>query len=97
MLKRRPTCGRPAYARETARYHRFVLSPQPSALTHSMLQPITLHCPYCGEAFETQADTSAGSQRYVEDCAVCCRPIEVRLQVDGEGGLLGVDAGTDRD
>ena len=62
-----------------------------------MLQPITLHCPYCGEAFETQADTSAGSQRYVEDCAVCCRPIEVRLHVDDDDGLVGVDAGTDRD
>ena len=62
-----------------------------------MLLPITLHCPYCGEPFETQTDTSAGSQHYVEDCAVCCRPIEVRLRVDDDGGLLGVETGTDRD
>jgi hypothetical protein len=62
-----------------------------------MIEPIVLHCPYCGEAFETQVDTSAGSQRYVEDCAVCCRPIEVRLQVDDDGELLGVDTSTDRD
>ena len=40
-----------------------------------MIEPIAIDCPYCGERFETQADTSAGSQSYVEDCAVCCRPI----------------------
>jgi cysteine-rich CPXCG protein len=62
-----------------------------------MIHPITLHCPYCGESFETQVDTSAGSQLYVEDCAVCCRPIEVSVRTDGAGDLLGVDASTDRD
>jgi transcription elongation factor Elf1 len=62
-----------------------------------MLIPITLHCPYCGESFETQTDTSAGSQRYVEDCAVCCRPIEVHLRVDPDGELLDVSTATDRD
>jgi hypothetical protein len=40
-------------------------------------------CPYCGEPIEMAVDLSAGSQQYVEDCAVCCRPIEVTLRVDG--------------
>ena len=62
-----------------------------------MLETITLHCPYCGESFATSADLSAGSQRYIEDCAVCCRPIEVALRVDDEGNLVGIDARTDRD
>jgi hypothetical protein len=62
-----------------------------------MIEPIVIHCPYCGEAFETQVDTSAGSQRYVEDCAVCCRPIEVAVQVGEDGELFGVDTTTDRD
>ncbi len=62
-----------------------------------MLESILIHCPYCGEAFESQADTSAGSQHYVEDCAVCCRPIEVRLTVGDDGELVGVDTSTDRD
>lgn len=62
-----------------------------------MIDAITLNCPYCGESFSTTADLSAGSQRYIEDCAVCCRPIEVTLRVDEEGGLLGVDTATDRD
>ncbi|MEO7431512.1 MAG: CPXCG motif-containing cysteine-rich protein, partial [Dokdonella sp.] len=46
-----------------------------------MITPIVLHCPYCGESFETQADLSEGSSRYIEDCAVCCRPIEVSVRV----------------
>ncbi len=65
--------------------------------SHPMLEPITLDCPYCGESFSTTVDLSAGSQRYVEDCAVCCRPIEVTLRVDDDGELLGVDTRTDHD
>jgi sarcosine oxidase delta subunit len=36
-------------------------------------------CPYCGEALELWFDSSGGAQTYVEDCAVCCRPMEVHL------------------
>jgi hypothetical protein len=41
-----------------------------------------VECPYCGESFETPVDTSSGSARYVEDCQICCQPIEFRLEVD---------------
>jgi hypothetical protein len=44
-------------------------------------------CPYCGESFETPVDTSSGSARYVEDCQICCRPIEFNLEVDHAGAL----------
>ena len=46
-----------------------------------------VHCPYCGEAFETSADCSAGSCFYVEDCQVCCQPIEMELRVNDDGTL----------
>jgi hypothetical protein len=39
-------------------------------------------CPYCGEALVLSVDTTGGRrQAYVEDCVVCCRPIEVRVLV----------------
>src|ERR1700729_638376 len=44
-------------------------------------------CPYCGESFETPVDTSSGSARYVEDCQICCQPIEFDLEVDHAGVL----------
>jgi transcription elongation factor Elf1 len=39
-------------------------------------------CPYCGESISSVLDLSAGGQAYVEDCEVCCRPIEIRYEVD---------------
>jgi len=62
-----------------------------------MVETVVIHCPYCGEGYETVVDLSAGSQRYVEDCAVCCRPIEVTLRVAEDGELLDVHTATDRD
>src|SRR5690348_6378220 len=44
-------------------------------------------CPYCGEGFQTLLDLSGGSARYVEDCPVCCRPIELQLEIDDDGTL----------
>ena len=62
-----------------------------------MTETIVISCPYCGESYETVVDLSAGSQRYVEDCAVCCKPIEVALRVGEDGELLDVSTATDRD
>ncbi|MCL6713602.1 CPXCG motif-containing cysteine-rich protein [Pseudoxanthomonas sp. z9] len=42
-------------------------------------------CPYCGEMITLFVDDSAGEQDYVEDCQVCCRPIEIRVRVDEDG------------
>ena len=62
-----------------------------------MLDDIQVECPYCGEAFWTTVDCSAGSQRYIEDCPVCCRPIEFRSEVDGNGDLLALTTHRDDD
>jgi len=53
---------------------------------------VTVQCPYCGEGFDTTVDLSAGSFSYVEDCQVCCQPIELIGEVDEEGALVGVTA-----
>jgi hypothetical protein len=36
-------------------------------------------------------DTSAGGQVYVEDCEVCCHPIEVRYTVE-DGAVCEFEA-----
>ena len=36
-------------------------------------------CPHCGELFPLLVDTSQGDQSIVEDCSVCCRPINLAL------------------
>ena len=56
------------------------------------LQPRTVQCPYCGEAFETTIDLSAGSTSYIEDCQVCCQPIEFTVEVGDEAALASLEA-----
>ncbi|ALM08008.1 cysteine-rich CPXCG superfamily protein [Sediminicola sp. YIK13] len=34
-------------------------------------------CPYCWEEISMLLDTSISKQTYVEDCEVCCNPIEI--------------------
>ena len=41
-------------------------------------------CPYCWSEISMVLDLSVDGQRYVEDCEVCCRPIEVAYVVEAE-------------
>ena len=36
-------------------------------------------CPYCWESISVLVDTSVSHQSYVEDCEVCCNPIEFEI------------------
>ncbi len=48
-------------------------------------QLLTVHCPYCGEPTDLVVDPSVDDQQYIEDCQVCCRPMQVFVQVDDDG------------
>ena len=38
----------------------------------------TITCPYCWESFSIFIEPSIETkERYIEDCYVCCRPIEI--------------------
>ncbi|WP_443627286.1 CPXCG motif-containing cysteine-rich protein [Candidatus Njordibacter sp. Uisw_002] len=43
-------------------------------------------CPYCGETIGVLVDPSDLDQQYIEDCQVCCQPINfvVSESVNGE-------------
>ena len=60
-----------------------------------LLRPID--CPYCGEIIDIQVDPSAGDQNYIEDCPVCCRPIEFRLEASLDGAITSLTARRDDD
>lgn len=49
-----------------------------------MLDEQTTDCPYCGETIDVFVDTSAGDQSYIEDCFVCCRPIQITVTIEGD-------------
>lgn len=48
-------------------------------------------CPHCGERISMVLDLSVESQSYVEDCEVCCNPIEISYQTE-EGRIVSFEA-----
>lgn len=45
-------------------------------------------CAYCGESVDIDVDPSAaGTQQYVEDCWVCCRPNVLTVIFDRDGDV----------
>ncbi|HET7757236.1 MAG TPA: CPXCG motif-containing cysteine-rich protein [Steroidobacteraceae bacterium] len=51
---------------------------------------VAVRCPWCGERFEIRIDVTAGELAYVEDCQVCCRPIECSVELGGATAALAV-------
>ena len=41
-------------------------------------------CPYCGEEISMLLEVYYSNQQYIEDCQVCCSPIQISYQSDGE-------------
>ncbi|MGD8784263.1 MAG: CPXCG motif-containing cysteine-rich protein [Thioalkalispiraceae bacterium] len=54
-------------------------------------------CPYCGEPFTTLIDLSAGSQAYIEDCQICCRPILFNVEIDTMTGEASIQLQTENE
>jgi hypothetical protein len=51
---------------------------------------VSIQCPWCGERMETHVDLTAGEQAYIEDCQVCCRPMQLALELEDNGALRAV-------
>ena len=45
----------------------------------------SVQCPYCGETIDLLIDDSIPQQDYIEDCQVCCRPINLKVEVEPGG------------
>lgn len=37
-------------------------------------------CPHCWESVSMLLDNSVYNQSYIEDCEVCCNPIQITIQ-----------------
>ena len=49
-----------------------------------MIRKQVFACPHCGERISMLLDLSAESQRYIEDCEVCCNPIGISYRTEEE-------------
>ncbi|MEZ5565223.1 MAG: CPXCG motif-containing cysteine-rich protein [Gammaproteobacteria bacterium] len=46
-----------------------------------MLENVSVTCPWCWASTMLELDLSVESQRYVEDCSVCCAPMVISFSV----------------
>jgi hypothetical protein len=69
-----------------------VFEPDASRAGLEPVQFVPVRCPYCGERLETRVDLTGGEREYIEDCEVCCRPIEFGIELAEDGALHAVRA-----
>ena len=48
-------------------------------------------CPYCSQEISMVLEEGYGSQSYIEDCEVCCNPIEIIYEIS-EGEVVQLEA-----
>ena len=55
----------------------------------NQLIELRVQCPYCWEKFVLLVDGSIEYQEYIEDCEICCRPIDfsIRMHEDDQASV----------
>lgn len=48
-------------------------------------------CPYCWETISMLIDMSQSKQSYIEDCEVCCHPIQLNINTENSQ-MISFDA-----
>ena len=48
------------------------------------LETLEVQCPYCGETIEIEVELVDQAQAFIEDCTVCCRPIQYHIMPGDE-------------
>lgn len=50
-----------------------------------MIECVEVRCPNCGERIDVGLDPTEGAHTRIEDCAVCCAPMVVTVEIDLSG------------
>ena len=53
------------------------------------LREYQITCPYCWENYSLLLESAESAVELIEDCQICCHPIQIRLEMgfDGEMSL----------
>jgi len=60
-----------------------------------MSEELEITCPFCTEPTVVVADMYISHQSFIEDCTVCCRPIEIQIFCE-DGSLTSVEVSDGR-
>ncbi|MEW6055995.1 MAG: CPXCG motif-containing cysteine-rich protein [Bdellovibrionota bacterium] len=55
-------------------------------------QEISTQCPYCFSPIVVVCEPFSGTQTYVEDCEVCCKPIQISYRTDEDSNITEFSA-----
>ena len=47
-----------------------------------------VQCPYCGETIEIEVEILEDEQSLIQDCTVCCRPIQFTVAALEDGAEI---------
>ena len=57
-----------------------------------MQEEAEIECPFCGETITVFVDPSVPRQSYIEDCSVCCRPIQFEVNCE-DNAVVSIEIG----
>jgi hypothetical protein len=55
-----------------------------------MEEEVELKCPFCAEVISILVDPFISEQDFIEDCTVCCRPIQINLMCE-DGAVSSIE------
>lgn len=59
-----------------------VRRPRQVTETYPDTQECEIRCPWCWEVQHILVDCSQGSSRIIEDCSICCHPMELVISLE---------------
>jgi hypothetical protein len=69
-----------------------VIEPGDASGSDAIESFIEVSCPWCCEPTGLCIDLTAGDQSCIEDCQVCCQPIQMEVRIAADGTLGEVTA-----
>ena len=55
------------------------------------MEEFFFQCPYCWEEISMLVDMSISNQTYIEDCEICCNPIQLNITIQN-GEITNIQA-----
>ncbi len=52
-------------------------------------QEVSTQCPYCFSPISLVCEILSGAQSYIEDCEVCCKPIQISYDTFNDEEVSG--------
>lgn len=54
-------------------------------------EEVFFQCPYCWQSISMVVESNYSNQQYIEDCEVCCNPIEISYIIE-DSHLISIEA-----